>query len=193
MIPPISYLLFDCAIGRCALAWRDTRIAGVRLPAPETSHLHAAISRQHPGAIESEANDVAREAVDRIRALLSGKHEDLRSIAVDLEAVPEFNRRVYDAARAIEPGQTRTYGEIAAQLGDKKAARAVGAALGANPVPIIVPCHRVLAAGGKTGGFTAPGGLDTKMHMLALERARTGDAPGLFDGDQDFVLALRKR
>jgi methylated-DNA-[protein]-cysteine S-methyltransferase len=94
--------------------------------------------------------------------------------------VPAFHRRVYEFARTIAPGRTMTYGEIAAHLGDPTAARAVGQALGANPFAIIVPCHRVLAAGGRAGGFSAPGGVDTKRRLLEIERARIGNEPQLF-------------
>jgi methylated-DNA-[protein]-cysteine S-methyltransferase len=97
-------------------------------------------------------------------------------------ALPAFNQRVYAAARRIRPGTTRTYGEVALELGEPHAARAVGQALGANPFPIIVPCHRVLAAGNKAGGFSAPGGTRTKLRMLEIERAPLGGTPGLFDG-----------
>ena len=98
-----------------------------------------------------------------------------------MEGVPEFERRVYEVARRIPPGATLTYGEIAARLGDKLLARDVGQALGRNPFPIVIPCHRVLAAGGKTGGFSARGGVATKMKMLQIEGAITSDEPLLFD------------
>ena len=93
-------------------------------------------------------------------------------------------------ARSIPPGQTLTYGEIADRLGDRRPAREVGQALGRNPFPIVVPCHRVLAADGRTGGFSAPGGVETKLRMLAIERAQPGGAPALFD---DLPLAVRPR
>jgi methylated-DNA-[protein]-cysteine S-methyltransferase len=102
--------------------------------------------------------------------------------------VPAFNRRVYEIAREIPAGATLTYGEIATRLGDPRAARDVGEALGKNPFPIVVPCHRVLAAGGKSGGFSAPGGAATKLRMLSIERAQTGAAPTLFD---DLPLMAR--
>ena len=100
---------------------------------------------------------------------------------VDLEAVEEFNRRVYDIAREIPAGETTTYGEIATRLGDLQLSRAVGQALGQNPVPIIVPCHRVLGADRKRGGFSAPGGVNTKLKILSIERAHIGGTRDLFD------------
>ncbi len=94
-------------------------------------------------------------------------------------------------ARQIPPGETLTYGEVAARIGEPGAARAVGTALGQNPFPIVVPCHRVLAANGRTGGFSARGGVATKMRMLSIERARTGSAPTLFDALGGLPLAAR--
>ena len=115
-------------------------------------------------------------------ALLDGEPVDLSDLMLDLESLPPFQRRVCEAARAIPVGATLTYGEIATRIGEPGAARAVGQALGANPFPIIVPCHRVLAAGGKPGGFSAPGGVTTKLRLLATEGASmfrlTGGGPG---------------
>ena len=104
-----------------------------------------------------------------------------------------FDRRVYEVARTIAPGATLAYGEISARLGARDLAREVGQALGRNPFPIIVPCHRVLAAGGKAGGFSANGGITTKLRLLTIERARTSDTPTLFDGDSAFGFAMRPR
>jgi methylated-DNA-[protein]-cysteine S-methyltransferase len=95
--------------------------------------------------------------------------------------MPDFNLQVYEIARKIPAGETLTYGDIAKRLGDVQLSRAVGQAMGQNPVPIVVPCHRVVAAGGKTGGFSAPGGSQTKLKILAIERAKVGNAPDLFD------------
>ena len=102
---------------------------------------------------------------------MRGDAVDLTFVSLDMDGLPEFHQRVYDVARTIPPGVTLTYGEVAKRLGDPGSARAVGQALGRNPIPVIVPCHRVLAAGGKTGGFSAPGGSATKLNLLALEGA----------------------
>jgi methylated-DNA-[protein]-cysteine S-methyltransferase len=125
-------------------------------------------------------------AVDRIAALLLGEASDLATIALDMDDVPAFHRRVYETARAIPPGMTLSYGDIAARVGAPGAARAVGQALGRNPFPIVVPCHRVLAAGGKIGGFSAQGGIATKRRMLAIEGAQLNGQKPLFDGDGAF-------
>jgi methylated-DNA-[protein]-cysteine S-methyltransferase len=107
-----------------------------------------------------------------IAAIVSGKSVDAGAIALDMEGIPEFSRRVYEVTAAIPMGRTMTYGEVAARLGDAGASRAVGQALGKNPFPIVVPCHRVLAAGGKSGGFSAPGGVATKRRLLEIEGAQ---------------------
>jgi methylated-DNA-[protein]-cysteine S-methyltransferase len=131
--------------------------------------------RQHPGASLAPLPEHVRHAVERISSLLAGSADDLRDIEVDDSTCSEFARRVYAAARGVGPGQTTTYGEIASQLGAPQAAREVGQALGHNPMPIIVPCHRVLGAGGKLVGFSGPGGVQTKLRMLAIEGAAAPD------------------
>ncbi len=194
---PISFALFDTAIGRCAIAWGDRGIVAVLLPERDDAALRARLVGRHPGAQEivSEAPAAvsveAAKAIDGIRAVTAGEHRDLSDVATDLSAAPEFNRRVYAVARTIAPGATLTYGAIAAQLGEPDARR-VGAAMGQNPCPIIVPCHRVVAAGGKTGGFSAPGGAATKRRLLAIEGAG-GDEPTLFDRCGGLAFAMRGR
>ena len=151
------------------------------LPEPSDAATRARVRRRHPDASETAPTADVQRVIERIQALLEGARDDLEDIALDLGAIPEFNRRVYAIARTIHPGSTRTYGEVAAAMGEPHAARAVGAALGENPFPIIVPCHRVLAAGSKSGGFSAPGGTRTKLKLLEIERAPLGGTPGLFD------------
>jgi methylated-DNA-[protein]-cysteine S-methyltransferase len=119
--------------------------------------------------------------VTRIRALLEGHRDPLLDVPLDMNDVPAFNQRVYEITRAIPPGRTLTYGEVAARLGEPGAARAVGQALGHNPFAPVVPCHRVLAAGTAAGGFSAEGGVATKLRMLQIEKAQLGSEPGLFD------------
>jgi methylated-DNA-[protein]-cysteine S-methyltransferase len=128
--------------------------------------------------------------------LLDGQAIDLSFISLDTDQLPAFNRSVYEIARTIAPGETLTYGDVATRLGDKLLSRSVGQALGQNPLPIVIPCHRVLAANGKTGGFSANGGVTTKFRMLSIERARiaghtSGDAPMLFD--PGLSIAPRRR
>jgi methylated-DNA-[protein]-cysteine S-methyltransferase len=180
--------IFDTPIGPCGIAWGPRGVTAVSFPERDVPQTEKRLRQKCPQARTTEPPPHIRSAIDDIVALLSGEKRDLAHIAVDDSAIPEFNRRVYALARTIPPGQTRSYGEIAKALGDPLLARDVGQALGQNPTPIIVPCHRVLAANGKTGGFSAPGGVDTKMRVLTIERAQPG-GPTLFD---DLPLA-RKR
>jgi methylated-DNA-[protein]-cysteine S-methyltransferase len=175
-----GFALFDTPIGHCALAWGLHGIVGAALPGATPEATRARVRRRHPGVHEVVPPPEVARVIERITALLSGQaDDDLHDIALDMRAVPAFHRRVYELARGIGPGRTLTYGEVAAQLGEPQAARAVGQALGANPFPIIVPCHRVLAAGGRSGGFSAPGGARTKLRLLEIERAPLGGT--LFD------------
>lgn len=173
-----GYALFDTALGRCAIAWSERGIVATELPGSDDASTLRRIARALPAAAASTPPPDVVAAIDAIAGLLDGTPDDLASVPLDLEGVPEFNRRVYDAARAIPPGETRSYGDIAKELGEPGAAQAVGRALGRNPVPIVVPCHRVLAANGALHGFSAPGGIETKRRMLAIEGA---GAPTLFD------------
>ncbi|NUU25841.1 MAG: methylated-DNA--[protein]-cysteine S-methyltransferase [Streptomycetaceae bacterium] len=170
--------LFDTAIGRCGIAWGPRGVTRVQLPGHDDAYTFARVSDGgHPRA---EPPPAVRDAIEQIRALMSGEPLDLRDVVLDLEGVPEFNRRVYEVARTIPPGRTMTYGEVARRLGTPGAARAVGHALGRNPCAIVVPCHRVLAAGGASGGFSAYGGVDTKWRMLTIEGAPEAPPPTLF-------------
>lgn len=190
MTRTLSYSFFDTEIGRCAIAWGDQGITAVSLPDVNAKALEGRFAGRFPGAKETPPAPLIAAAIARIQALLKGEADDLADIPLDSADVPDFNRRVYEIARRIRPGATRTYGEIARELGDPLLAREVGQALGRNPFPIIVPCHRVLAAGGKTGGFSATGGVETKFRMLAIERAKTDNSPSLFE---DLPLAAPPR
>lgn len=185
-----NFCLFATAIGACALVWQDERIVAAQLPERDEAAARRRLARRFPEAGESEPPAFVRQAIDDVVALLAGERRDLSHLPIDLSATPEFNRRVYAAALAIPPGETLTYGEVAARIGEPGAARAVGVALGQNPIPIIVPCHRVLAAGGRTGGFSADGGVETKLRILTIERARISAEPSLFD---DLPLQARRR
>jgi methylated-DNA-[protein]-cysteine S-methyltransferase len=175
-----GFALFDTAIGPCAIAWGDRGIAGVQLPGSSPDTTRSQMRKRFADSRETEPSEAARDAIDRMTALMAGKPSDMSPIPLDMEGVPDFNRRVYKVTCDIPPGQTLTYGEVAERIGEPGAAQSVGQALGANPVPIIVPCHRVLAAGGKVGGFSAPGGISTKRKMLAIEADAAGPALPLF-------------
>jgi methylated-DNA-[protein]-cysteine S-methyltransferase len=175
-----EYALFDTAIGPCGIAWSERGILAVRFAEGDETKTREKLLRRVPGATESKPTAAIQHAIDGVVALLRGERRDLRGIVIDDASTPAFNRKVYAIARQIPAGQTMTYGEIAELLGDKLLARDVGQALGENPTPIIMPCHRVLAADGKTGGFSAPGGVDTKLRLLSIEGAEPG-GPTLFE------------
>ena len=176
-----NYALFDTPIGMCGIEWGPRGINGVQLPMGSDEKTRARIRQRRGDIVEAEPTAEVKAAIDRIVDLLAGKADDLTDIALDLEGVPEFNRGVYDIARKIPPGKTLTYGDIAKKLGGVELSRDVGQALGHNPCPIVVPCHRVLAAGNKPGGFSARGGVSTKLKMLQIEGAAVNHTPSLFD------------
>jgi methylated-DNA-[protein]-cysteine S-methyltransferase len=167
-----AFILFDTTIGRCGLAWGARGIVAVQLPEGSERGALARMRRRVPDAREAPPPPDVRHALDGIVALLRGEPVDLTGVALDMDRVAAFERRVYEVARTIPPGRTLAYGDVAARLGAGRAARAVGQALGRNPFPIVVPCHRVLAAGGKIGGFSAHGGTATKRRMLAIEAGK---------------------
>ena len=174
-----SYCLFETALGACGIAWRETADSGSRavvtaVQLPETTP-EATESRIARKAGANQRNAPPQEiagVIEKIRLHLGGEVQDLRGVGVDFDDVTPFFRQIYEVTRQIPPGQIRTYGEIAKAVGQPAAAQEVGQAMAKNPVPIIVPCHRVAAAGGKLGGFSAPGGPATKAKLLAIEGAQ---------------------
>ena len=199
----VSVTEFDTAIGRCAMAWTDDGVVRFQLPdvvrtgpaatdaphdvpADELSPITTGMLRRGVDSIpdervrHAEPDGAMAVALDAIRAHLAGELDDLRWIRLDYRAQPEFHRAVYDITRAIDPGCTLTYGEVAARSGAPGAAQAVGQALGRNPIPLIVPCHRVLAADHGLHGFSAPGGVATKARLLEIERTSGFGEPTLF-------------
>ena len=167
-----GFAIFDTAIGRCAIAWGEGGLVGVKLPERSHAAMRARMARRHPEARETAPPQEIEAVIADIRRLLDGHKQDLSRIDLDMNAIPDFEQRVYVETRSIPPGETLTYGDIATRLGDVGLSRAVGQALGRNPFAIVVPCHRVLAAGGKSGGFSAVGGVETKRRLLEIEGAR---------------------
>jgi methylated-DNA-[protein]-cysteine S-methyltransferase len=179
-----GFRLFDSAIGRCGIAWSEHGVAGVQLPEASEAETRGRVVRRVPRAVEGEPPVAIRYVIEGIVALLAGERTpaaELAFVELDLRGVPAFERRVYEIARTLRPGETSTYGEIARKLGDPTASRAVGGALGRNPFPLVVPCHRVLAADGGLGGFSASGGTALKRKLLQIEGARGLPIRGLFD------------
>ena len=180
-----SFALFDTPIGTCSLVWKDQTIVGLRLPEQSASATRARIKRRWPDAEEQTPPPAAVQAViDRVLALLSGQPVDLSDVPLDFGDAPEFHQRIYAVARTIPPGHTMTYGEIAKRLGVPHESREVGQAMGKNPIAIIMPCHRVLGADGKMGGFSATGGVAIKRRILEIEGAAAVGAGPLFAGLQ---------
>ncbi len=172
--------LFDASIGSCGIAWGPRGVTATTLPHSRPDLTLAAL-RRRAAAPEAVPTAEVSEAIELMRLLLSGEATDLRAVELDLEGVADFDRRVAEIVRTVAPGETLTYGEVAARAGAAGDAREVGAAMGRNRFPIIVPCHRVVAAGGKPGGFSAPGGVDTKLRMLEIERPHAPGPMSLFE------------
>jgi methylated-DNA-[protein]-cysteine S-methyltransferase len=187
-----GFALFDTAIGACGVAWGERGLVGIQLPEASEARTRARMRRRFPATPESRPPPSVQRTIEGIVQLLQGEAVDFAAAALDMAGVPSFDRRVYEVARAIPPGATLSYGDIAAHLGAPGEARAVGQALGQNPFPLVVPCHRVLAAGGKVGGFSAHGGIATKLRLLSIEGARTTPEPTLFE-NLPLVAAQRRR
>ncbi len=177
---PEGYACFDTALGTCGIAWGREGLLGVQLPEFDASATRVRMQRRFPHLAEAPPPTEVLQAIAGVQGLLRGERVDLRSIRLDMSGVPEFHQRTYALARCLAVGETITYGEMARRLGQPGAARAVGQAMGSNPFAPVVPCHRVLAAGGRSGGFSAPGGAHTKLRMLAIEGAAPNGQPSLF-------------
>ena len=180
--------LFPTAVGRCGVAWRGDTVVATHLPEESDADTAARLAARAGGARPAEPPPAIAAVVEAITRLVAGERVDLGFVGCDLGAVADLEAEVYRHCRAIPPGETRTYGDIAKAMGDRLLAQAVGKALGRNPLPIIVPCHRVMGAGGRLTGFSANGGVATKLKLLAIEGARIGGEPGLFG---ELPLAVR--
>jgi len=174
----MAYCLFETTIGTCGIAWREPldsssrpMVTQFQLPEATPQKTKSRIAQKSGSRVPTAPPRPIDELIRKIRLHLEGEVQDFRDVAIDLDGMAPFARQVYEVAREIPAGQTRTYGEIAKVLGQPTAAQEVGQALARNPIPLIVPCHRVSAAGGKLGGFSAPGGPATKAKLLALEGA----------------------
>ncbi len=185
----VTFSLFQTSLGACGIAWSGNLVAATALP-EESDTRTAGRLRSRTGATEGRPPPAIGRAIAAITSLLEGERTDLSFIECDLSRLDGFSTAVYAATAAIPPGETLTYGAIARKLGDVRLARRVGQTLGANPFPIVIPCHRVLGADGRLTGFSANGGVETKLRLLAMEGALIGVAPGLF-GDLPFRVRPR--
>ena len=174
--------LFETPIGVCGVAWNGRGLCAVQLPEKDLVTTERRLSKKSGSTSPGAPPPDVQALIGDIQNYLSGEKVDFSGVAVDLSGIDDARRRIYEALRGIGFGSTVTYGELAKSLGssDWEGARDVGEAMGRNPMPIVIPCHRVLAAGGKLGGFSAYGGTTTKQKLLALEGVRfDGGAPRL--------------
>jgi methylated-DNA-[protein]-cysteine S-methyltransferase len=175
---PQPYCLFETAIGTCGVAWNERGLTRLQLPEPDRNATEQRLGAGRPGAGRENPPPRINQAIAAIQRYLAGENVDFCSVAVDLPDASRFHRTVYAATRAVGWGHTASYGELARKAGSPGAARAVGRAMSRNPIPLIIPCHRMLAGGRKIGGFSAYGATSTKRRLLALEGIRLdGDAP----------------
>lgn len=173
------YLLFPTAFGTCGIAWRDGGLTRLQLPERDVSATERRLAPYGAPAKPDDEPPWVQWAIVALQRYFVGRTVDFNGILVDLERCSAFHQRIYVALREIGWGRTTTYGALAAEVGAPDAARAIGQAMGRNPVPIIIPCHRVLASGGRIGGFSAPGGATTKERLLELEGVRRTTTPPL--------------
>lgn len=175
-----SFNLFETALGWIGIAWTAAGICALQTPDSSREATLKRLRHRLAPRIANETDDLPhfiRNAARLLQNYAAGEHIELRAIPVDLGNMDAFNLDIYRVARELGFGETVTYGELARRAGHPGLARETGQALGANPVPIIVPCHRIVAAGGKLGGFSAPGGTRTKERFLALEGVHLGPPP----------------
>jgi methylated-DNA-[protein]-cysteine S-methyltransferase len=174
------YCLFETAIGPCGVAWSERGLTRLQLPESDRSATEKRLRANSPSAGAEDPPPRIKQVISEVQRYLAGRKVDFSAIAVDLTDASPFHRKIYEAARSVGWGHTASYGDLARQVGSPTAARAVGQALGRNPIPIVIPCHRVLASGHRIGGFSAFGGTSAKERLLALEGVSVGgDAPRL--------------
>lgn len=172
------YQLIETAAGVAAIGWKSTSIISFRLPAPTATEAECAILRRLPDAVHIAPPAEIATVIDAAVRYFEGKRIEFFDLPIDLGQQPAFFAQVYALVRKLGWGETTTYGAVARALdGGPEHARAVGQAMATNPVPLIIPCHRVMAAGGKIGGFSAPGGSFSKARMLELEGVPVAVAP----------------
>lgn len=172
----MRYHVFDTAFGSAGIAWDYAGITRFQLPSKSIAATTRRLLRRAPGAEATIPPPCIAQTLDAVKRYFSGQKIDFSDVTLDLAGQDDLSREIYAAARRVGYGTATTYGALAKAVGrsDWEAARDVGQAMAKNPVALIIPCHRVLAAGGKIGGFSAPGGAETKAKMLELEGVRLG-------------------
>ena len=168
-----SYTIFETDAGHCGIAWSSKGVTRFQLPERDAAAAERQIRRRTPGAEAATPSPQVAGIINAVRHYFTGEPVDFIDIALDLPAMDDLFRSIYAETRQLRWGETTSYGALAKSLGHgPEVARDVGQAMAKNPVPLIIPCHRVLAAGGKPGGFSAPGGVNTKLKMLEMEGVR---------------------
>ncbi len=164
------FTVFETAAGFCGIAWSERGITRFHLPERDAATAERSIRRRAPGAEPADPPPAIARTIELARRYFAGEAIDFTPVALDLPAMDELFRAIYARTRRLGWGETTSYGVMAKELGHgPEVARDVGQAMAKNPVPLIIPCHRVLAAGGRPGGFSAPGGVNTKLRMLEME------------------------
>ncbi|MBY8917403.1 methylated-DNA--[protein]-cysteine S-methyltransferase [Nitratireductor sp. L1-7-SE] len=171
-----AYHVFETAFGFCGAGWSEAGLARFILPTPEAEPVERLLKQRLPVSRAAQPAGAMADLVAAAQRYFDGSQESFSSVPLDLSGVSPFHHALYTAMRRLAYGETTTYGALCESVGFPKATRETGAAMGQNPVPLIIPCHRVLAAGGRIGGFSAHGGITTKQKMLALENARSPNA-----------------
>ncbi|HTV70586.1 MAG TPA: methylated-DNA--[protein]-cysteine S-methyltransferase [Rhizobiaceae bacterium] len=169
--------IFETALGWMAVTWSAEGLTRVWLPERERESVLRRVEKREANLPDAPLSPVIAAVVESLKSYAAGEEVDFSTVPLDLSGIDDFRLAIYDAAKALHYGETVTYGELAKRAGHPGLARETGAALGQNPLPIVVPCHRILAAGNKIGGFSAPGGSRTKEKMLAMEGVRVGPPP----------------
>jgi methylated-DNA-[protein]-cysteine S-methyltransferase len=170
---PCQYKTFDTAIGKCAIAWHENGILRLQLPEESSAETVAKLGQRFQESLDN-VPDFVQQTINKLQRYLSGQAQDFSNVKLDLSYTPQFHKRVYEALRLIRAGEIVSYAELAKRAGSPLASRAVGQAMARNPLPILIPCHRVLNSSGKLGGFSAYGGTDTKAKLLSLEKTANG-------------------
>jgi methylated-DNA-[protein]-cysteine S-methyltransferase len=170
---PLSYCVLDTRFGSVGLAWSGRGLVALQLPDTNRRTTVDRLLDRRP-AVEVMPPDWLQPTIGQLQRYFAGTAVDLAASPIDLTGVPEFHARLYREMLTLGWGETVTYGELAARVGSPGAARAVGQAMGQNRLPVVIPCHRVLASGNRMGGFSAPGGTSTKLRLLAMEGVRLG-------------------
>jgi methylated-DNA-[protein]-cysteine S-methyltransferase len=176
-----GYTVFDSSVGRCGIAWGELGVLGVQLPEAREIETRRRLFQLFPDARELRPPPEIQSAIEGIAALLRGKVADLSEVRLDMTGIPPFNARVYDFTRTIPRGETLTYGEVASRLKASGAVHSVAQAIAKNPFMIIVPCHRVLEAGGYADRISANGGSISKRRLLSIEGAGSPGSRTLFE------------